>query len=86
MQHVNPSELIDFFGGTTKVAAFFNIKAPSVSGWREDGIPQDRLIRLAPVLESMPDTKWTRKSLFPNDWRAIWPEMSRRASKAKEAA
>jgi hypothetical protein len=45
---LNPEacEIIDAFGGTTEVAKIFNIKAPSVHGWRYDGIPNARLFSL----------------------------------------
>ncbi|AVR10280.1 MULTISPECIES: hypothetical protein [pseudomallei group] len=41
--------VIDRLGGTNAVAAIFEIKAPSVSEWRQTGIPKPRLqyIRLA---------------------------------------
>lgn len=42
-QTPNPdSRLIDDLGGTTAVAKIFDIKPPSVSGWRVDGIPKAR--------------------------------------------
>lgn len=43
------SEIIDALGGTTKVARFCEIKPPSVSEWRLNGIPKSQLrsLRLA---------------------------------------
>ncbi|WP_025041006.1 hypothetical protein [Nitrosospira briensis] len=38
------NQIIDALGGTNAVARLFNIKPPSVSGWREDGIPDARLM------------------------------------------
>ncbi|MFD1558321.1 hypothetical protein ACFSHT_22270 [Paraburkholderia silviterrae] len=35
--------IIDRLGGTTAVAKLFDIKPPSVHGWRSDGIPKYRL-------------------------------------------
>jgi hypothetical protein len=40
------SRVIDALGGTNEVARICNIKPPSVSGWREDGIPDARLMYL----------------------------------------
>ena len=71
---MNAIELIDALGGTFAVAAIFNIKPPSVSGWKEAGrIPADKLMRLAPIAEARGIT--TRRELFPEDWRLIWPEL-----------
>lgn len=43
---MDPNLIIDAFGGTTKVAKIFNIKPPSVSEWRDSGIPSSRLMCL----------------------------------------
>lgn len=39
---MDDSQIIDELGGTAKVARLCNVKAPSVSGWRHQGIPQAR--------------------------------------------
>lgn len=71
MEHV---QLIKLLGGTTAVARLLGIKPPSVSGWNKSGvIPEDKLIRLAPVAESRGIA--TRKQLFPKDYHLIWPEI-----------
>lgn len=36
------SDLIDAFGGTSAVARLFEIRPPSVSEWRNEGIPKAR--------------------------------------------
>lgn len=36
-------KIIDALGGTSEVARICNIRAPSVSEWRRNGIPQARL-------------------------------------------
>jgi len=81
------SEIIDFLDGTTAVANLLGIKAPSVHEWRERGIPPDRLIRLAPILESRQGSRWSRRSLFPQEYARIWPELvsQRRRRLAAEA-
>jgi hypothetical protein len=40
------SALIDDLGGPTELARFFDIKPPSVCGWRESGIPGNRMLVL----------------------------------------
>ena len=40
------NKVIDALGGTNAVAKLCNVKPPSVSGWREDGIPDARLMYL----------------------------------------
>lgn len=72
MQH---TKLIDELGGTTAVATLVKIQPPSVSEWRQRGrIPDDKLIRLAPIAESRGIA--TRRELFPNDYHLIWPELT----------
>lgn len=73
MDHI---ALIEALGGTYATAVLANVRPPSVSGWKESGrIPDDKLIRLAPIAESRGIT--TRKVLFPKDWAAIWPELAK---------
>jgi len=73
---MNHSDLIDKFGGTSTVAKILGIKPPSVHAWRASGIPDDKLIRLAPIAEQMNIA--TRKQLFPKDYAAIWPELAKK--------
>jgi len=68
------SELIDKLGGPAVVARLLGIKPPSVVGWRANGIPDDKLIRLAPTLEKAGIA--TRRELRPDDWQSIWPELA----------
>lgn len=74
---MNASEIIDKLGGPTAVAKLLNIKPPSVHAWRTGGIPDDKLIRLAPTLEKAGIT--TRRELRPDDWAEIWPELADQA-------
>lgn len=71
---MNASDLIDKLGGTTAVARLLNVKPPSVHGWRAAGIPDDKLIRLAPTLERAGIA--SRRELRPDDWQQIWPELA----------
>jgi hypothetical protein len=76
MTDADASEIIDFLDGTSAVAAIFDVRPPSVHEWRKRGIPDDKLIRLAPLLERKPGSRWTRQSLFPADFQKIWPELA----------
>ncbi|WP_197328697.1 carph-isopro domain-containing protein [Ralstonia syzygii] len=71
---MNPNTLIDALGGTTAVARLLGIKAPSVHAWRAGGIPDDKLIRLAPLAEQRGICR--RQDLRPDDWKLIWPELA----------
>lgn len=43
------SEIIDALGGTAAVARLCQVKPPSVSDWRKEGIPQARRMFLEAV-------------------------------------
>lgn len=43
---MNPSEIIDALGGTYRVAEMCEIRPPSVSEWRKNGIPRARMMFL----------------------------------------
>lgn len=51
MQHMksNPHavKVIDALGGTAEVARIFNVRMPSVSDWKRDGIPPARVMFLS---------------------------------------
>lgn len=38
------AEIIESLGGTSEVARFFGISAPSVTEWKKSGIPDYRLL------------------------------------------
>ncbi|MDR5802590.1 carph-isopro domain-containing protein [Caballeronia sp. LZ001] len=73
---MRPSALIDSLGGTTAVARLLGITAPSVHAWRKGGIPDDKLIRLAPLAEKRGICR--RRDLRPADWHLIWPELAQK--------
>ncbi|MEH6435801.1 transcriptional regulator [Massilia sp. DD77] len=75
---MNASEIIDKLGGPTAVAKLLNVKPPSVHAWKSGGIPDDKLIRLAPTLEKAGIA--TRQELRPDDWQQIWPELADHAA------
>lgn len=46
---MNYSKIIDDLGGTSAVAKLCNVRQPSVSEWRKEGIPAARLMYLQAV-------------------------------------
>lgn len=50
------NKVIDALGGTNAVAALCNVKPPSVSGWRYDGIPDARLMYLKVIRKKVFDS------------------------------
>ena len=40
------TKLIELLGGTTVEAKIYNVKKPSVSAWRKNGIPEARMMYL----------------------------------------
>lgn len=72
------NELFSILGGPTKIAKLCGISVPAVSQWRTTGVPQDRLVFLAAEIEKQTESKICRKTLFPNQWMQIWPELRKR--------
>lgn len=50
---MDSNQIIDALGGTNEVAKLCEIKPPSVSEWRRDGIPHARLMFLRVVFPSV---------------------------------
>lgn len=44
--NTSATQVIDALGGTAAVARIFNVKPPSVSDWKKDGIPAARVMFL----------------------------------------
>jgi DNA-binding transcriptional regulator YdaS (Cro superfamily) len=70
------NEIITILGGTSKVAKLCNVSPPAVTQWRKNGIPKDRLIFVAALIEKLSEGKYTRKQMFPDSWQDIWIELS----------
>jgi hypothetical protein len=51
------------------------VSVAAVSMWQNSNIPQDKLMLLAATLEKESHGLFTRKTLFPQDWQKIWPEL-----------
>lgn len=72
---MNSTALIRLLGGPTKVAKMLNISVPAVSMWQNGAIPHDKLVILAASLEQKSAGLITRKTLFPENYKLIWPEL-----------
>jgi DNA-binding transcriptional regulator YdaS (Cro superfamily) len=69
------NEIINLLGGTSKVSRLCGVSPASVSQWRKKGIPKDRLIFVAALIERLSEGKYTRKQMFPESWQDIWIEL-----------
>lgn len=77
MLNMTSDELLDALGGTFTVARMLGVKPPSVTGWRGRrvfDIPEDKLIRLAPISEERGIA--SRRELLPLICEQIWPELA----------
>ena len=69
------SNIIEMLGGTKKVAKMCNVAESAVTHWKTRGIPHGHLLFLAYRLEKQSFGLITRKDLFPNNYKLIWPEL-----------
>jgi DNA-binding transcriptional regulator YdaS (Cro superfamily) len=69
-------QIITLLGGVTKVANMCEVSLPAVSQWKSSGIPKDKMMYLAAQLEHNSHGLITRKSLFPKNYKFIWPELN----------
>ena len=69
------NEIINLLGGTSKVSRMCGVTAAAVCQWRKKGIPKDRLIFVAALIERLSEGKYTRKQMFPESWQDIWIEL-----------
>ena len=72
---MNATAIIKLLGGCTRVSKMVGVSVPAVSMWQNGDIPMDKMIILAATLEKESHGLITRKSLFPNTYRLIWPEL-----------
>ena len=70
---MNTNHIIDLLGGTFAVAKMCRVSPPSVSQWRNNGIPADKLVLVAGELERKSEGKFSRKEI--QNWQQIWPEL-----------
>jgi hypothetical protein len=72
---MNATAIIKLLGGPTRISKLVGTSVAAVSMWQNSNIPQDKLIVLAATLEKESHGLITRKSLFPKNYRLIWPEL-----------
>jgi hypothetical protein len=75
MEHLTASHLIDLLGGTNRVARLADVGPTAVSMWRQQGIPESRMVLLARRLEAehgIPRTQLLRREIV----EAVWPELA----------
>lgn len=72
---MNPLDTaIEACGGVGKLALAIGVTQAAVSNWKSRDTLIDPLYCVA--IENATEQKVTRKDLRPNDWQAIWPELS----------
>jgi DNA-binding transcriptional regulator YdaS (Cro superfamily) len=72
---MNPTAIIKLLGGPTRIAKMVGVSVPAVSMWQNGEIPMDKLVILAATLEKESHGLITRKTLFPDNFGLIWPEL-----------
>ncbi|MGB4725372.1 MAG: hypothetical protein WBH12_08800 [Sediminibacterium sp.] len=72
---MNATTLIKLLGGPTRISKLVGVSVPAVSMWQKSEIPIDKMVILAATLEKESHGLITRKTLFPNSYKLIWPEL-----------
>jgi DNA-binding transcriptional regulator YdaS (Cro superfamily) len=72
---MNATTLIKLLGGPTRISKLVGVSVPAVSMWQKNEIPIDKMVILAATLEKESHGLITRKTLFPNSYKLIWPEL-----------
>ncbi len=72
---MNASAIIKLLGGPTRISKLVGTSVAAVSMWKNNDIPHDKLMILAATLEKESNGLITRKNLFPNSYKLIWPEL-----------
>jgi hypothetical protein len=67
--------VIKLLGGPTRISKLVGTSVAAVSMWQNSNIPNDKLMILAATLEKESQGLITRKNLFPNNYKLIWPEL-----------
>lgn len=73
---LSDDKLIDLLGGTKAVSIMAKVSQAAVTQWRYSGIPEGKRLRLAATIEEKSKGLISRKLLFPNDWKKVWPELN----------
>jgi len=70
------AQIIDLLGKPAKVAKLCGVTVQAVCQWRNNNaIPHGHLTTMAATIERESYGLVTRKTLFPNNWWIIWPEL-----------
>lgn len=72
---MNATTIIKLLGGPTRISKLVGVSVPAVSMWQKGEIPVDKMVILAATLEKESHGLVTRKSLFPDSYKLIWPEL-----------
>lgn len=72
---MNATAIIKLLGGPTRISKLVGTSVAAVSMWQNSQIPHDKLVVLAATLEKESHGLITRKSLFPKNYKLIWPEL-----------
>lgn len=72
---MNATAIIKLLGGPTRISKLVGVSVPAVSMWQKSEIPIDKLVILAATLEKESHGLITRKTLFPESYKLIWPEL-----------
>ena len=69
-------QIIDLLGKPAKVAKLCGVSVQAVCQWRnKDAIPMGPLTLMAATIERESHGLVTRKTLFPDNWWVVWPEL-----------
>jgi len=69
-------QIIDLLGKPAKVAKLCGVSVQAVCQWRNnDAIPMGPLTLMAATIEKESKNAVTSKTLFPDNWWIIWPEL-----------
>lgn len=61
--------------GQKEIVYMCNVTQPTISNWLKKGIPEHRLVVLAPKIEELTEGKVTRKDLCPNIYKFVWTNL-----------
>lgn len=76
MEHVHP---LDKHGVRSLIVSKLGISQQSITNWKAQGsVP----VKHCASIEQITKGAVTRQELRPNDWQAIWPELSKPKRKA----
>lgn len=76
-------EYLSQSGTQSKLAADLSISTAQVWQWKEGRRPVP--YEYAAAIEASSGGAVTRKDLFPEDWKRIWPELARASKRAVQA-